>query len=163
MHLTGNYPSQATNGWDWPGHRFQAPVRLWALGLTAEATRDSIQRHLLGAAHGQAAWGPGALPRHSLAEVLPRRGVPGAVDTVLVRHASGGLSSLGFKTAQMGRERLQGETLDGVWFDEEPPLPIYLEGLSRTNARGGLVIATFTPLLGMTELLRLFLERDPEP
>ena len=39
-----------------------------------------------------------------------------------------------FKTYEKGREKWQGETLDGVWFDEEPPLDIYMEGLTRTNA-----------------------------
>jgi hypothetical protein len=33
-----------------------------------------------------------------------------------------------------------------VWFDEEPPMDIYMEGLTRTNATGGMVYLTFTPL-----------------
>jgi phage terminase large subunit-like protein len=35
------------------------------------------------------------------------------------------------------REEWQGETLDWVWFDEEPPLDIYTEGLTRTNRSQG--------------------------
>jgi len=57
-------------------------------------------------------------------------------------------------------EKWQGETLDGVWFDEEPPLDIYMEGLTRTNATGGIAILTFTPLLGMSEVVMLFLTED---
>jgi phage terminase large subunit-like protein len=34
---------------------------------------------------------------------------------------------------QPWREKWQGETLDWVCFDEEPPLDIYTEGLTRTN------------------------------
>ncbi len=70
---------------------------------------------------------------------------------------------LRFKSYEKGREKWQGETLDGVWFDEEPPLDIYIEGLTRTNATGGIVIVTFTPLLGMTEVVSMFLsEADIE-
>ena len=50
-----------------------------------------------------------------------------------------------------GRQKWQGETLDFVWFDEEPPFDIYMEGLTRTNASNGIVWLTFTPLLGMSE------------
>ena len=49
------------------------------------------------------------------------------VDTVRVRHVSGGVSTLTFKTYDQGRERWQGETLDLVAFDEEPPEDIYME------------------------------------
>ena len=44
-----------------------------------------------------------------------------------------------------------------MWFDEEPPLDIYCEGRTRCQARRGIVIVTFTPLLGMTEVVKLFL------
>lgn len=50
-----------------------------------------------------------------------------------------------------------------MWFDEEPPLDIYCEGRIRTIARQGIVIVTFTPLQGMTEVVKLFLsEADVE-
>jgi hypothetical protein len=44
---------------------------------------------------------------------------------------------LAFKSYEKGREKWQGETLHGVWFDEEPPLDIYTEGKTRTNATNG--------------------------
>ena len=75
---------------------------------------------------------------------------------MLVRHVSGRNSTLGFKSYDQGREKWQGETLDVVWLDEEPPLDVYMEALTRTNATGGLVFLTFTPLLGMSEVVRLF-------
>jgi phage terminase large subunit-like protein len=75
----------------------------------------------------------------------------------LVKHVSGGNSTLGFKSYDQGRERWQGETLDFVWFDEEPPADIYTEGLTRTNATGGMVYMTFTPLLGMSDVVMMFL------
>ncbi len=79
-----------------------------------------------------------------------------ALDGALVRHAAGGTSVLGFKSYVQGREKWQAETLDLVWFDEESPLDIYMEGLTRTNATGGLVFLTMTPLKGMSDVLMLF-------
>jgi phage terminase large subunit-like protein len=49
-----------------------------------------------------------------------------------------------------------------VWFDEEPPEDIYTEGLTRTNVAMGPVFLTFTPLLGMSEVVKRFLI-DPGP
>ena len=77
-----------------------------------------------------------------------------------VRHASGSLSTLLFKSYEQGRAAWQGETLHGVWFDEEPPIDVYMEGLTRTNATGGIVMITFTPLKGMSEVVRQFLSES---
>src|SRR4030095_10190932 len=88
--------------------------------------------------------------------------VADALDSVVVRWGGGGdvqmgESVLSFKSYEKGREKWQGETLDGVWFDEEPPLDIYCEGRTRTVAKSGIVIVTFTPLQGMSEVVKLFL------
>lgn len=148
MHLTGRYPP------DWPGRRWSRPVFAWAASETAQTTRDNIQRLMVGRV---GAPGTGSIPGDTLQKMTAGRGISGSVDTVSVRHATGGTSLLTFKTYDQGRERWQGETLDIVAFDEEPPLDIYLEGLTRTNATGGVVWLTFTPLLGMSEVVRRFL------
>ena len=44
-----------------------------------------------------------------------------------------------------------------MWFDEEPPADIYTEGVTRTNATGGITWMTFTPLLGMSAVVARFL------
>jgi phage terminase large subunit-like protein len=155
MHLTGRYPR-----W-WRGRRFAGPVRLWAAGVTAESTRDNPQRVLLGEPSRREEWGTGAIPAACIADVSAARGPADAVDSVVVRHAAGGHSLLAFKAYEKGREKWQGETLDGVWFDEEPPLAVYTEGLARTQARRGIVMVTFTPLLGMSEVVRMFLQEKP--
>lgn len=154
MHLTGRYPE-----W-WKGRRFARPVRLWAAGVTGETTRDNPQRVLLGPPERREDRGTGAIPGDAIADAAAQRGLADAVDSVVVRHASGGSSLLAFKAYEKGREKWQGETLDGVWFDEEPPLAIYTEGLARTHARQGIVVVTFTPLLGMSEVVRMFLADD---
>ena len=90
-------------------------------------------------------------------------GVSDLLDSVAVRHSSGGESRLYFKRYEQGREKWQGETLDIVWFDEEPPSDIYTEGLTRTNATGGMAYMTFTPLLGMSEVVTRFItESSPD-
>ena len=83
-----------------------------------------------------------------------------AVDTVTVKHVSGGISSLGFKSYERGREKWQGDTLDFVWLDEEPPGAIYSEALARITATAGMTYITATPLLGMTNVIQRFLEDE---
>ncbi len=97
------------------------------------------------------------IPVADIIERIPARGVADLLDTITVRHVTGGISKIKLKYYEQGREKWQGETLDFVWFDEEPPLDIFMEGLTRTNATGGIVWVTFTPLLGMSEVVRRFL------
>lgn len=148
MHATGRYPQ-----W-WNGRRWDRPIVGWASGVTGESTRDNPQRILLGRP-GQ--WGTGAIPKAAILSTSSSRGLADAVDTISIQHLSGGMSTIQLKSYEKGREKWQGETLDFVWFDEEPPQDIYTEGLTRTNATGGMTLITFTPLLGMTEVVRRFL------
>lgn len=46
--------------------------------------------------------------------------------------------------------------------DEEPPMDVYTEALTRTNATGGILFITFTPLLGMSQVVKRFLKDKPE-
>jgi phage terminase large subunit-like protein len=150
MHLTGRYPD-----W-WKGRVFHAPVRMWAAGVTAESTRDNPQRVLVGIPQRKESWGTGTIPKDALKDWTVSSGAArDGLGSVVVRWGGGGdvqqgESVLSFKSYEKGREKWQGETLDGVWFDEEPPLDIYCEGRTRTVARRGIVILTMTPLLGMT-------------
>lgn len=122
-----------------------------------------MQRILVGEPKDRTQWGTGLIPGDALIDTASRMGVADALDSVVVQHVSGGNSTLGFKSYDQGREKWQGETLDGVWFDEEPPADIYTEGLTRTNATGGIAFLTFTPLLGMSEVVRRFLmEESPD-
>ena len=150
MHLTGLYPD-----W-WDGCIFTGPVSGWAASETSQGTRDTVQRMLLGP---PGEWGTGAIPAAKIHEIKrATHGVADAVETIIVKHESGGLSRITLKTYDQGRLRWQGETLDFVWFDEEPPEDIYIEGLTRTNATGGIVWVTFTPLLGASDVVRRFTE-----
>jgi len=154
IHLTGRYPD-----W-WRGRVFTKPP-LWIAGSeSAELTRDGVQRLLLGPPADESEWGTGFIPGDTIADTARRQGVADAVDTITVQHTSGGRSTLLLKSYDQGRRKWQANTADGVWFDEEPPMDIYMEGLTRTNATGGMVYLTFTPLLGMSEVVSMFLEGE---
>ena len=151
MHLTGKYPD------DWVGRRFDEPGRYWAGGETRLSTRDSIQKLLVGNPEIEEDWGTGAIPGDDILDTNRAMGVANALDSITVKHVSGGASTLLFKAYEQGRAKWQADTLNGVWFDEEPPLDIYTEGLTRTNATNGIVMLTFTPLKGMSDVVQMFL------
>src|ERR1043166_2935882 len=92
-----------------------------------------------------------------LGEPSRRSGVTGAFDTARITHASGGLSLLGFKSVDQGRKKFQGTAKHVVWLDEEPPADVYDECMLRLMTTDGLMLTTFTPQIGMTEIVRRFL------
>lgn len=147
-HLTGEYPA-----W-WMGRRFSGPVKAWAAGDTRQTTRDIQQFKLLGPPNNH---GSGLIPGKLLIKTTPKPGVPDAVETVTVKHKSGGVSTLGFRSYDQGRKAFQGTEQDVIWLDEECPEDIYQECLVRTMTTQGMVVLTFTPLLGLTPLVLGFL------
>lgn len=144
-HLTGQYPT-----W-WEGRRFNHPVDWWAAGDTSETTRDILQLEFLGPMNEI---GTGMIPGDCIVgDPTRRRGVPDAVDTLRVKHVSGGVSNLAFKSYDQGREKFQGTAKHGINLDEECESKIYFECLTRLMTTNGLMIATFTPLMGMSEIV----------
>lgn len=156
LHLTGLYPP-----W-WQGRRFVRPVRAWAAGRTTTTVRDILQAKLCGpVAHGggrKSVAGTGLIPRERIAHVSWRPGIDDLADTLTVRHASGGLSALALKSYEQGRGAFEGTEQDVVWLDEEPPMAVYTECLIRTMTTDGLVMLTFTPLEGMSDVVMAFLD-----
>lgn len=147
-HATGRYPS-----W-WPGKRFEKPTDGWVAGVSNEVVRDTLQKLLLG---NPGEHGTGTIPKDSIIGIVTARGIGDLVDVIRVAHISGGTSTLTLKSFSAGREKFQGSTLDYVALDEEAPYDIYSEALTRTNATRGLVWSTFTPLQGVSEVVRRFL------
>jgi len=164
LHLTGRYPD-----W-WDGRRFDHPVNVWVASDTNQTTRDILQAKLLGPVGPGARPGPGTplaqgmIPPEALCFPRSKSSLPGAVESVQIRHVSGGYSTLTFKSYQQGREAFQGTAQDLIVCDEEPPVEVYLEALTRTMAtgsfQGGLMLLLFTPLNGWSEVVELFL--NPE-
>ena len=151
-HLTGTYP-----GW-WEGRRFRKPVTAWVAGETAKDVRDSIQLKLCGPVDNL---GTGLIPGEAIGRHTAKGGVPDAFDTLYVKHYTDGvydgMSSLALKSYDQGRESFQAADVDVLWLDEEPPLNIYTESVTRTMTTLGVVMLTFTPLLGMSETVLQFL------
>jgi len=156
-HLTGLYPD-----W-WAGRKFEKPTRGWLAGETSLLARDVLQKKLCGEPGVEMAFGTGMIPKECFSEKPSMaRGITDAYDTILVRHASGGVSVGRFKSYEQGRTKFQGETLDFVWLDEEPPMDIYSECLTRVTATRGMAYITFTPLKGMSEVVGRFLNEQSD-
>lgn len=153
-HLTGLYPP-----W-WNGRRFDRPITAWAAGDTSQTVREIIQAKLLGKFHEL---GTGLIPKDLIDKVTLKRGVAETIDMIYVKHASGGLSTCTLKSYDQKRYSFQGTKIDLIWLDEEPPLDIYTECLLRTtdttggNSDNGMMMLTFTPLMGLSETVMAFL------
>jgi len=156
MHLTGRYPD-----W-WEGKRFDKPIVMLAGSESYELTRDGVQRLMVGPPDREEEWGTGFIPGDALQARTRRMGVSNALDSVTVRHVSGGASSLYLKAYEQGRGKWQATTVDYVWFDEEPPEDVYFEGITRTNATQGLIAVTFTPLMGMSNVVARYVMEESE-
>ena len=94
-----------------------------------------------------------------------RKGSPsGVVDQIRVRNVFGGISVIGFKSCDQGREKFQGASLDFVWFDEEPPALSQSECRMRVLDRAGDIFGTMTPLKGMTFVYdEIYMNRRGDP
>lgn len=158
LHLTGRYDLyKGPNGEGWPGHRFGKPIVALAGSESYELTRDGVQRLLVGPPMTEEEWGTGFIPKRDIIGHTRRMGVSGALDSITVRHVSGGVSTLLFKAYEQGRGKWQANTVDYVWPDEEPPEDVYFEAITRTNATKGLIGVTFTPLKGMSTVVARYL------
>lgn len=148
-HLTGDYPD-----W-WIGRRFNRAVKAWAAGDTKQTVREILQDKLLGSP-GQ--WGTGLIPGDDISRVARGGGsVADSVETIYVKHKTGGISALVLKSYDQRRESFQGTEQDIILLDEEPPEDIYTECLLRTMTNNGMLMLTFTPLRGMSEVVLAFL------
>lgn len=148
LHLTGDYPN-----W-WQGRRFNRPIQAWAAGDTTKTVREILQDKLLGKI---SEIGTGLIPKAAIEKIARSSGVADSVEIVYVRHISGGTSKLVFKSYDQRREAFQGTEQDVILLDEEPPVGIYTECLIRTMTNNGMLMLTFTPLMGMSEVVLSFM------
>lgn len=163
LHLTGLYPS-----W-WPGRRYTHPINMWVATDTAKNTRDILQDKFCGPPGQEEKYGTGMIPGDLIVRRTVKHGLADAFESVFVRHVSGGLSTLQFKSYDQGREAFQGTRQHRIHLDEEPKLEIYTECLLRLMSTvpgepNGTLVLTETPLLGVSDLMITFLpELSPEP
>jgi len=152
LHLIGEYPE-----W-WEGRRFDRPIKAWAAGDTSQTTRDILQGKLLGPPGD---FGTGLIPFANILDTKSKAGsVADAIETVRVKHSSGGVSRLTLKSYDQKRKSFQGTEQDVILLDEEPPMDVYTECFLRTADVGygpGMILATFTPLLGLSDVVLSYL------
>ena len=160
FHLTGQYPS-----W-WKGRRFDGPINMWAASDTSRSTRDILVKGYLGGTQ-ESELGQGTIPLDNIVIETIRRERSFGVEEVKVKHISGGYSTLGFRSYDQERRKFQGTQLHFIHLDEEPPHDIYTECVARTTKgtgansfSGGCIILTMTPLKGMTEVCKHFLQEN---
>lgn len=165
--LTGFYPH-----W-WPGRVFKGPTKGIAAGRTNKNTRDIIQKKLFGRVinvGGQKRTdGTGLIPFEWIGPIAWAEGVRDLIDTAQVRHLSGGMSTLRLKSYEQGPGAFEGSEEDFVLLDEEPPMDVYGEAIIRlTSTTGrpqdnGLMMTTFTPLEGYSDVVILYLPESMRP
>ncbi len=116
----------------------------WVVSLSRQVQRDVAQRKILE-----------YLPASYIQNIVMVSGEKnsaenGIIDFILVRSDAGGISRIGFKSCDQGRDKFQGASLDYVWFDEEPPFDIFMECKMRVLDKCGEIFGTMTPLKGLT-------------
>jgi phage terminase large subunit-like protein len=150
-HLTGRYPP------DWKGKVWDRPIIAMASGESWEQVAKTLQSKLLGCDDIKQGYklGTGSIPRELIDEKSIRS--DGAnVLSIEIWHETGGKSKLYFSNYTQQVRHLQGFELDLVVLDEQPPDETFSELVTRTAARNGQVICSFTPLKGMSGLVRKF-------
>ena len=116
----------------------------WVVSLSTQVQRDVAQKKILQ-----------YLRKDWIDEIVMQSGrkdapESGVIDFIRIKNVFGGISSIGFKSCDQGREKFQGASLDFVWFDEEPPQDVYVECRMRVLDRRGDIFGTMTPLKGLT-------------
>ena len=116
----------------------------WVVSLSTQVQRDVAQAKVLH--YLNPAW---------IADITMLSGKKespeyGVIDQIMVKNVFGGISVIGFKSCDQGREKFQGSSLDYVWFDEEPPKDVYEECRMRVIDKNGDIFGTMTPLKGLT-------------
>lgn len=155
VHLTGLYPP-----W-WDGYRFDRPILAWAAGTKSAKVRDVNQKMLLGSLHQRKGFTQadgGLIPESRIGRLTRRTGVADAVDQVVVKHVNGFENVCTFKSYEEGRSSFEAEAVHWIWLDEEPSKPIYDECKMRILTTRGRILATFTPVEGLTETVLALLE-----
>lgn len=118
----------------------------WVVSLSTQVQRDVAQAKVL--SYLNPSWIKKIVMLSGSAEFYEN----GVIDYILVESVQGGVSKIGFKSCDQGREKFQGTSLDYVWFDEEPPKDIYDECRMRVLDKKGDIFGTMTPLKGLTFL-----------
>ena len=127
-----------------PFRKNKKDVEGWVVSLSSQVQRDVAQRKILYYLNPD--WIVDIVMQSGRKD-YPENGI---IDYIKIKNVFGGVSKIGFKNCDQGREKFQGTSLDFVWFDEEPSRDIYLECKMRVLDREGELFGTMTPLKGLT-------------
>lgn len=130
----------------------------WVVSLSQQVQRDVAQQKIL--SYLNPSWIEDVTMLSGKKDSLKY----GVIDQIRIKNVFGGISVIGFKSCDQGREKFQGSSLDFVWFDEEPPKDIYEECRMRVLDRRGDIFGTMTPLKGLTFIYEeIFLNKNQSP
>ena len=164
LHATGRYDQYAP--W-WEGKRFDHPISVIVAGDTNLTTRDILQTKLFGKLTRQpgdtlvesVGLGTAMMPKDAIIRATPRRGAENAFEEVTIRHVSGGTSIIKLRSFEQGAEAFQGTEEDVIWLDENFPPEVYSESITRLMTTNGHLLMTFTPIYGVTAIIREFMDK----
>ena len=127
-----------------PYRRNRASTTGWVVSVSYEVQREVAQAKIL--SYLNPLW---------IEDIVMEKGSKGSpqsgiIDTIYLKNVFGGISKIGFKSCDQGREKFAGASLDYVWFDEEPPYEIYEECIMRVLDKKGDILGTMTPLKGLS-------------
>lgn len=151
-HCLGRYPS-----W-WKGKRFdkdQQFFNCWIVSDSWDTSAQIVQSMLFFEKEG-ADFGTGMIPGNRILKTSKIAAIANCWAVVEVRRDNGGVAVIKFKSSKAGRKMFQGTTVDLIVMDEEPPMDVYQECMMRLMTSGGYMILAFTPLQGMTEMIKSF-------
>jgi len=133
-------------------------VHGWVVSLSREVGRDVAQSKVLSYLN------PEWIKDIVMISGSSQNPSSGIIDFINIYNVFGGVSKIGFKSCEMGRDKFAGASLDFVWFDEEPPFDIYQECRMRVLDRSGEIFGTMTPLLGLTWVYNIiYLNEQQDP
>lgn len=160
-HITGLYPE-----W-WTGKVQEAPKLWWIVSESPDMFKSCLQRLLLGSSLNDEDMGTGLIPKELIINTGAWSGVSGCVRNIEVRHKKGHIVTIEIKSFDQERSKLQGANIDGVLFDEEPPLDVYTECIFRLRGSPikppGISLLLFTPLKGLTDVVLSYLKDGKYP
>lgn len=161
-HATLQYPDE------WQGRVMKSKGNrtMWIVCESNALWTQSLQKTLLGGEGDAIGTGLIPLAKHNngvgLVEwaALPGAGA-GAIGKWIIKDAKGNLVTTYVKTYEMEREQFQAAKVSLILFDEEPPLHIWSESITRLMSTGidepGIAILCFTPLKSLSHVVLKFL------
>ena len=147
----------------WQGRKYDRPVKIMVAGVDSNHSKNVLMDKLIGTNN----WrmknerGSGQIPRDFIIEESAVTVRGDDLSSIKIKHVSGQMSEIIFRSYSQGREAAQGFQADIIVIDEQPNDDFWSEALVRTAATGGFVVCSFTPLKGLTGLVEQLMQLQP--